>query len=176
MRIVPVYGEGFFHVTWGLIYYTIIFDYIDLEGEYYEYVRDPRARRMEERESKRLMQEAMDSERTIINGVEVRPIVDTVKLHFRGGRRRHSLTFHIRIPYNPLEGVNVYENYYEPSRAEYPYTVYWILPPNGKVRLVESPGRVAFRNRGRIAVIQVKRGTKITGYEAVEFEIKRGED
>ncbi|MCE4621856.1 MAG: hypothetical protein F7B19_00890 [Desulfurococcales archaeon] len=173
MAIIPVYGEGFFHITWGLIYYTIVFDYIDQGGDYYEYVRDPHARRREERESQRLMQEAIDSERTIINGVKVRPIVDHVQIHFRGGRRRHSLTFHIRIPYDPLDGVNVYENYYEPSRAEYSYIVYWIAPPNGRIRMVDSPGKVVFRANNRIAVIRVRKGTRISGYEAVEFEIHK---
>ncbi|MCE4601050.1 MAG: hypothetical protein F7C38_05740 [Desulfurococcales archaeon] len=170
MRIIPVYGEGIFNIAWGVIYYTIVFDYVDPTGEFWSYMRDPRNRRREEEETRRLMQEAIDDERTLVNGVEVRPVVDAAILHFRGSRRRHSITFHVRIPYSPIDGVNVYENYYEPGAAEYPYIVYWIAQPDGRIRRLETPGRVTYRRNGRIAVVRVRRGTKINGYEAVEFE------
>ena len=169
-RLVPVYGEGFFHVSWGTIYYTIVFDYVDLEGDYYDYLSDYEAQLREEKEARRRMQEFMDEERVIVNGVETRTIVDTARVVFRGSRRRHSLVFHARIPYEPIDGLNVYEDYYEPETAEYPYTVYWIAQPCGKIRSVETPGYVARLARGRIVEIMIDKGERLDGYEAVEFE------
>ncbi len=168
--VVAVYGEGFFHVAWGLIYYTIVFDYYDRTGEYYEYMGDPRIVRREEEYARRKMQSLMDEERILVNGVETRALVDTARIFFRGDRRRHSLVFHVRIPYDPLEGLNLYENYYEPVIAEYPYIVYWIAQPGGRIRLVETPGKVTRLAGDRIVEIRIRRGTRLEGYEAVEFE------
>ncbi len=170
-RIRPVYGEGFFHVTWGVIYYTIVFDYVEPSGAFWEEMRDPRARRREESYARRRMQELMDSERVIVNGVETRCIVDDARLVFRGDRVRHSMVFHARIPYEPIDGVNVYENIYEAEEAPYSYDVYWIAPPDGSIRSVETPGRVTYTAGGRIAWIHVREGSRITGYESVEFEV-----
>ncbi|MCE4620222.1 MAG: hypothetical protein F7C33_04275 [Desulfurococcales archaeon] len=169
-RLVPVFGEGFFHITWGTIYYTIVFDYVDLEGDYYDYVTSHELEDKEAEEARRRMQEFMDEEKVIVNGMRTRTIVDSARIVFRGSRRRHSLVFHARIPYEPIDGLNVYEDYYEPETAEYPYTVYWIAQPCGKIRGVETPGYVDRLARGRIVEISISKGMRLDGYEAVEFE------
>jgi len=168
----PVYAEGFFHVTWGLIHYTIVFDYVNNLG-FWERMRDPRERVREEDYARKRMQELMDEERVVVNGVETRTIVDYARLEFRGSRTRHSMVFHCRIPYEPIDGVNVYENYYEGGRAPYPYAAHWIVPPNGRILSIEGPGRVEYAAGGRIGVITVDRGASVPGYESVEFLIRR---
>jgi len=172
-EIIPVYGEGFFHVTWGTIYYTIVFDYVEETGGFWRRMRDPRERRREEEAAARNMQSLMDEERVIVNGLETRTIVDYARLEFRGDRYRHSIVFHCRIPYKPIDGVNVYENYYEADRAPYDYTVYWVAPPGGRIVSVEGAGRVEYRAGGRIAVISVRRGDRVPGYESVEFQVRK---
>ncbi len=171
-EIVPVYGEGFFHVTWGVIFYTIVFDYIDRTGSFWRRMRDPEERRREEQAAAENMQRLMDEERVVVNGMDTRTVVDYARLEFRGDRVRHSLVFHTRIPFQPIDGINVYENYYEPTRAPYSYTVYWVAPPGGEIVSVESPGKVTMEAQGRIAVIHVREGTRIPGYESVAFRLR----
>ncbi len=171
--IIPVYGEGFFHIGKEVIYYTIVFDYIDKSGYYYWEILDPKKRRKEEVTLARNMQKMMDEERVVINGKDVRAIVNEALLEIRGSKKRHSVVFHVTMEYDEVKGANVYENFYEPTTAEYDYTVYWIAPPGGKLINVESEGRIEFFNNKRIAKIFVKKGTELSGYESVIFEMKR---
>ncbi|MCE4609058.1 MAG: hypothetical protein F7C36_01580 [Desulfurococcales archaeon] len=171
MTIIPMYGQGFFHISYNTIYYTIVFDYYDKDGDYAKILMDPRSRREEEKEIKKNMQRLMDEERIVINGRDVRAIVDSALLEPRGHRRLHSVVFHVRMDYTPIEGVNVYENFYEPDTAEYDYTVYWIAPPGGEILTIESEGRVYYQANKRIAVIRVSKGTRLSGYEAVSFRL-----
>lgn len=171
-EVIPVYGQGFFHIARGIIYYTIVYDYLE-RGSAGRVVDDPALRREEEDYIAKSMQELMDEERIIINGEEVRCIVDTVLLE-RRGRRLHSAVIHARMQYRPRPGNNVYENFYEAEEeAPYPYTVYWVAPPGGRIVSVDTPGDVEMRAGGRIAVIRVARGTALSGYEAVVFRLGR---
>ncbi len=170
--IVPVYGQGFFHISRGTIYYTIIYDYLERSPRYRKRVLlNPEKRREEEISIANTMQKYMDEERILINGYDSRCIVDDVRLELRGPKR-HSATIHARIPYQPVEGRNVYEDFYMPEVAPYDYTVYWIAPPGGRIVDVDSPGIVEERAGGRIAVIHVAKGTKLKGYEAVVFTLQ----
>ena len=168
----PVYGEGFFHVAWGVIYYTIIYDYRELDEKAARTVNDPRLRAEEERYIARTMQELMDEERIVVNGADTRCIVDLARLE-RRAPRYHSAVIHARIPFQPVRGNNVYENFYGEEEAPYPYTVYWIAPPGGKIVSVDSPGDVEFEARERIAIIRVRKGTRLPGYEAVVFRLEQ---
>ena len=171
MAVEPVYGQGFFHVGWGVIFYTIIFDYYDPYGEYLRVLRDNRLRREEEDYIRSRMQGFLGSERILVNGRPVNARVDSVRLELRGLREVHSATIHVYMEYEPLQGTNVYEDYYEPDKAEYDYTVYWVAPPGGRILHVETPGRLELTAGGRIAVISVRRGTRLDGYEAVMFRL-----
>ena len=166
----PVHGQGFFHITRGVIYYTIVYDYLERTREARRRVVDPDLRRDEEEYIARELQRLMDEEEIIVNGERTRCIVDSAHLEARGPRMQSAI-IHTRIPYNPLPGRNVYENIYPETRAPYPYTVYWIAPPGGRIESVDSPGRIEITAEGRIAVIRVGRGVKIPGYEAVVFSL-----
>jgi len=168
--VVPVYGEGFFHVSLsGVIWYTIVFDYWDPVGEYWRLLREGGVRVEDECERLKFeMQRLMDEERVVVNGVDVRVRVLGAFIDVRGVRRRSSTIFLIQIPFTPKPGVNVYENFYGETVAEYDYTVYWALEC-GEILKVESPGLIDIRDS--IAVIRVKKGTMIPGYESVSFNI-----
>jgi len=168
--VTPIYGEGFFHVSLsGTIWYTIVFDYWDPGGEYWELLRVGGVRVEDECERLRFeMQRLMDEERIVVNGVDVKARVLAAFIDVRGVRRRSSATFIVQIPFTPRPGVNVYENFYGEATADYDYTVYWVLEC-GEITGIESPGLVDIR--GSTAVIRVKRGLRVPGYESVSFNI-----
>jgi len=170
--VIPVYGEGFFHVSLsGVIWYTIVFDYEDPDREYWALLRAGGTKLYDECERLRFeMQRLVDEERIVINGVDVKARVINASVEVRGDPSRSTATFFIVIPFTPRVGVNVYENFYEETVAEYDYTVYWILEC-GEIVGVESPGSVDIG--GGFAVIRVKKGTRIPGYESVSFNIPR---
>ncbi|MCS7107530.1 MAG: hypothetical protein NZ902_05465 [Acidilobaceae archaeon] len=160
----PVYGNGFFHVAPGTIFYTIVFDYFD-EGEYWELLRAGEEGREEER-LREEMQRLTDQERTLVNGEEVRVRVLRAFVEARGVKNRSSAVFLLEIPYEPRPGVNEYENYYEAGVAQYSYTVRWTTWC-GKIVSIASPGAV--RIEGRVASIAVRKGTYVNGHEKVSF-------
>ncbi len=166
----PVYGQGFFHASLeGRIWYTIVFDYIDEEREYARLLaRGGRAVREEEERLRSNMQKLMDEEEVVINGERVRAVVERAFIELRGSPVRASVTFITRMDYKPLPGRNVYEDFYEETRAEYDYTVTWAFPPCVRVLRVESPGDVDVE--GSMVRIRVRRGTRIPGYESIVFD------
>ncbi|MCE4625408.1 MAG: hypothetical protein F7C35_06045 [Desulfurococcales archaeon] len=170
MEVEPVYGEGFFHVSMGTIYYTIIYEYRELDDEAHRAARNPSMRRREEEGIAREMQRLMDAEKILVNGERVRCVVDLVRLEPRP-ERRHAAVIHSRIDYKPLPGKNVYEDFYEPEVAPYDYTVYWVAPPGGSIVDVDTPGALRYGADRRIAIIHVRRGTRLNGYEAVVFRL-----
>jgi len=168
--LTPVYGQGFFTLTRGAIHYVIVFDYIDDEGEYANLMKRPELIAREEDALRRNMQKLMDEERVVINSLDVKPSVKKASIEIRGDKKRVSITFYTLIPFKPRIGRNIYENFYEPTVAEYPYTVYWIAEPCIRIDSIEGSGNV--RIDDNIAVIRVNRGSKIDGYESVLFTIE----
>ncbi len=166
---IPVYGQGFFSVSPGLITYVIVFDYYDPDG-YYRSLIESGGVRNEERMLARNMQRLMDEERVVMNGEEARTVVTDARIELRGAPDRASITFVSFIKYKPRRGINVYENVYEATTAEYDYTVYWIPGPCVELLEIDTPGRLEFRSG--IAVISVKQGTHVPGYESVSFKLK----
>jgi hypothetical protein len=167
----PIYGQGFFDVSSSVIFYTIVFDYYDPSGDYARILRDYRARRDEEAYIRGKMQEFINEERILVNGERVTARVASAKLELRGNPHVHSAVIHVVMEYNTVMGTNVYEDFYEPERAEYDYTVYWQVPPGGVILHVETPGKVYYEDNRRIAVIHVRKGTFLDGYEAVMFRL-----
>ncbi len=168
--MIPVYGQGFFTISYGIINYIIVFDYIDDKGEYRRIMGDRELIAKEENVLRENMQRLMDEERVIINSLEVRPVVEKAFIELRGSGKRVSITFYTSIPFKPNKGRNIYENFYESTIAEYPYRVYWIALPCIKIESIESPGLVIVNDN--ISLIQVDRGTRIDGYESVVFTIR----
>ena len=169
----PLYGQGLLLVQRDVISYVIVFDYEDEEMEYYGLLsRGGDQLRREEERLRAEMQSQLDSERVIINGVQVRPVVRAARVEVRGEPRRSSATFIAEIPWSPRRGVNVYEDFYEPDVAGYDYVVYWSFPACAAVRSYEMPGEV--RLHDNVLEVRVRRGTRLDGYESIAFELPGG--
>lgn len=163
----PIFGEGVFTVSPGYIWYIITFEYEDPEREYWRAL-EAGAQGEIERSLKDEMQRLMDEERVIVNGKEVRVEVLVARISHRGKAELSSVTFISLIRYEPRAGINVYENFYEATRAEYDYVVSWVV--DGEITRVDSPGEV--KVEGHKASIRVRKGQKIPGYESVSFKLK----
>ena len=167
----PVYGQGFFHVCLdGVIWYTIVFEYDDPEREYARLLSIGGLALEEELEGLRSrMQEFIDSEEVYINGKPVRPLVTDAWIELRGDPRRSSVVFRVKMEFTPdPSGRLVYEDYYEEEKAEYDYSVHWIIPECASVVSYEMPGEVRV-SRGLLQVY-VRRGTRIPGYESIVLD------
>ncbi|MEB3852106.1 MAG: hypothetical protein LRS49_05980 [Desulfurococcales archaeon] len=167
----PLYGQGFFNVcAGGVIWYTIVFDYEDREALYSRLLRDPRLAGEEVATLRANMQRFLDEERILVNGSETRARVLHVYIDTRGERRRATAVFTVEIPFRPRPGRNVYEDYYEPERAEYPYTVTWTLPPCASIVSYEMPGRASMPSPS-VLEVRVDAGARIRGYESLVFDL-----
>lgn len=169
--MIPLYGQGFFHLALdGTIWYTIIFDYLDREKTYYKLVRRGGPALESELSTLRSnMQKLMDEERVVINGVQVKPVVERAFIEVRSDPARPSVVFITRMNFKPLRGRNVYEDFYEATMAEYDYTVTWVAPPCVKFEQYEGPGEYSIY--GSILRLSVGAGTKIKGYESLVFDM-----
>jgi len=178
--VTPVHGQGFFYVGYGYIAYYLVFDYMDPMGYYDVVLRDER---LFEEEVQRLyygMQELVDQETVMVNGVRVRPKVVMVDIGFRGRRDRVFIVFAFRFRAPTRPGRNVYENRYEPEPIEYSYEAYWVFPPGSKILEVDMGQGQEEWDIVNDAVVAIygRRGGRTGGYERIVFtlpEIHAGE-
>ncbi len=170
--VVPVHAQGFFTVSRrGEVYEILVFDYYDPDEYYARLIHRPLDY---EREMARLaanMQEELDRERVIVNGRTVRPRVQVVGLEHRGSPDSPYLTFIIYFKAPLRRGLNVYENIYEESVAEYDYEVYWMFPPRARVVEVEMETEYEVLGRGNILLLWARRGDRVGGSEKIVFEL-----
>jgi len=166
----PIYGNGFFHIAPGTIFYTIVFEYTDEDEEYYNMTVRGDIEREEDR-LKAEMQRILDNEKVVINGSYVKASVISAKAEVRGLRRLSSAAFFVEMRYRPMSGVNTYENIYESEVAEYDYTVYWLAPPGGRIKSYDISGDASLSEDGRLLTIKVRAGTRVKGYESLSFEL-----
>jgi len=166
---IPIYGIGTINVTKNDIFYVITFDYFDENKEYYNLIKKEMQKKSEEERLKTEMQKQINGEKTIINGNYVFPVVKYSKIGVKIPKISY-VTFYIEIPIKLADGKNTYENIYDETTAEYDYSVTWVLPKCGKFIKIDSPGNHEFENN--YAFLYVSKGTKISGYESIVFEIK----
>ncbi len=166
---IPIYGTGIFNVMKNSINYIILFDYYDENKEYYNLIKRQNSKINEEKRLKEEMQKQINTEKTLINGSNVFPVIKYAKIGFKIPKLSY-VYFYIEIPIKLTNGKNVYENIYEETVAEYDYTVTWILPNCGRFIDINSPGKYDFENN--YAFININKGTKIPGYESIVFELK----
>jgi hypothetical protein len=167
----PLYGQGFFSLCpSGILWYTIVFDYADDEHLYERLLSEPGGAAAEVETLRENMQRFLDEERLVINGAEARARVEHVYIDVRGEPGRATATFLVSIPFRPRRGRNVYEDYYEPDTAEYPYTVTWILPACARIVEYEMPGHTRLPAHN-VLEVRVEPGTRVPGYEALVFDL-----
>lgn len=167
---VPYYGHGIFLVhRSGLVDQLVIFDYYDPERHYWRVAKDHRALARELATLSTNMQGFLDEEEVVVNGARVYPVVEYVDLGFRGREDLPYVLFHITFAVDLVPGLNVYEDRYGEEVAEYDYRVEWVLPPGSRFARVDVGADYVLRQGGRVLQFQVSRGTRVRGYERLEF-------
>ncbi|AFZ70712.1 hypothetical protein Calag_0989 [Caldisphaera lagunensis DSM 15908] len=166
---IPIYGTGIFNVAKESIHYTIMFDYYDANKEYYNLIKRQSNKINEEKRLKEEMQKEINTEKTIINGNHVFPVIKYAKIGYKIPKISF-VVFYIEIPFNLIKGKNTYENIYEETTAEYDYFVTWILPRCGKFIKIDSQG--IYDIYGNYSFIFIQKGMKISGYESIVFELQ----
>ncbi|QOR93837.1 hypothetical protein IMZ38_04070 [Thermosphaera chiliense] len=168
----PVFANGFFTVQEnGVFNELILFEYYDPDGYYASVVSNQDRLDVELETLSRNMQFYLDLEKVLINGSESTPTVLNVSIGFRGDAKRPYILFIVSFKGDLVKGLNTYENYYEEEVAEYDYEVVWLFP--GKARVVLADLGVPFKVEagGRVLRFNVKKGTRIRGFEKILFEI-----
>jgi hypothetical protein len=170
--LIPQYALGFFFVReTGLVEQVVVFKYYDQAEEYKRVVESEE--RLEEEKSllARNMQFYLDQEEVYINGERVYPRVVDVEVGFQGDYKHPYILFLIIFRGGFKRGVNIYENKYEPEVVEYDYRVYWIFPQGARILGVEMGVPHRLLDKSRILVFDVRAGTRVGGYERIEFEL-----
>lgn len=173
-EMTPLYATGFFFVReLGLVEQLVIFNYYDPLEEYKSIVEDEKRLVEEKSLLVRNMQFYLDQEEVTINGERVYPRVVDVEIGFQGDFKHPYILFIIAFHGVFKEGLNVYEDKYEPEIAEYDYRVYWFFPLRARVLAAQLGVPYRLLDKCRILVFEVKKGSKISGYERIEFEIRK---
>jgi len=170
--LTPKHAIGLFLVREsGLVEQVVIFKYYDHLEEYRSVVESEERLREERALLARNMQFYLDQEEVFINGERVYPRVVDVEIGFQGDYKHPYILFLIVFRGELRKGVNVYENRYEPEIAEYDYRVYWVFPQGAKVLSAQRGVPYRLLDKCRILVFDVKAGSRIGGYERIEFEL-----
>jgi len=169
-RVRPIHALCFFTVSLlGNINQLIVFDYYDPDKYYASLIeRELIDEELEAIASK--MQDYLDEEKVLINGKRVYPELRYIDLAFRGSLKRPSLYFIIHFKGDFKTGINVYEDYYDREIAEYDYEFYWIFPPGVVIKDIIVDG-IYSRIGDNILAVYVDKGTEISGFEKIVFEI-----
>ena len=165
----PVFGYGLFSVSKeGEITESIVFEYFDKEMEYARLLRDEELL-YDELVSLRInMQGFLDEEIVKINGIVVRPYVVTVNVGLSGSPYRPFINYIIKFRGELRPGINVYENYYEPERADYDYIVTWVFPEEAKVLDADVGVEYVVRPQN-VLTFRVRKGHLLPGSETISF-------
>ncbi len=169
-EVTPVYAQGFYVVTPGVVNMVIIFDYLDRERYYYKLIKSGEVGR----EIPTLwenMQRFMDEEVVKINGQKTRPVVRDVYIGIRGSPDRPYIVYLGSFPAPLRTGENIYENHYGEEIAEYDYEAVWLFPQN--VEIIEWHfGGVVETPEPNILKVYVSRGTEVGGREYIKFIVR----
>lgn len=168
----PIHAQSFFTVPLaGPIIQVMSFDYYDPKGYYVKLLHKPASYRSEMLRLIGNMQEVLNDETIILNGQITKPKVFTASLDHRGIKDIATITFFIELPCRLREGINIYENLYEPGEVEYDYEVYWVFPPKSRVIKVEASGKYEVL-KGRLLIMWARKGDKYGGKEIIRFLLK----
>ncbi len=168
--MIPIYGYGIFNVCSNEIVQHIIFEYSDPNRTYLRVVKDKEALSQELNTLKNNMQYFLDNEIVKINNTRVYPKVIDVDIGFAGGFERPYIKYVIVFDAPLKDGLNVYEDTYEPEVAEYDYVVTWVFPKGSKVVEVNVGFPYKIIN-DRVLTFRVHEGSETPGYERIVFKI-----
>lgn len=168
----PIHAQGFFAVSLsGYVHQVVIYDYYDPDEYYARLIHRPLEYEEEMERLRAVMQEMLDEEKIVVNGVRVYPEVQAVSLEHRVDPRLPYITFLIEFNAPIKPGVNIYENSYEEEVVEYDYEVFWMFPPKTKVYEVITKTEYEILGDGNIVLLWARKGDKSGSYERIVFEI-----
>ncbi|MEM0078742.1 MAG: hypothetical protein QXK95_02975 [Nitrososphaerota archaeon] len=168
----PIHAQAFFRVDRkGLFTEILVFDYLDKENFYYKILEDEERYVDEMMRLSTVMNEFLEEEKIIINNRRVEAKVTIVNLEFRGAPELPTIIYIIEFSGELVNGLNVYECYYEGGVAEYDYEIYWIFPEDTEIVKVDISGEHEILNH-RILISSVRRGEKYKGYEKIVFKLE----
>ena len=170
--MIPVYAHGFFNVCRdGTVVQHIIFNYVDPGRKYSQIIKNLEKLKEELKIVSSNMQKFLDSEEVLINGVRVYPKVVATWIGFSGSEERPYIEFLIVFKGEFKEGINTYEDRYEPDIAEYDYCVTWVFPQGSRIVDVD----VGFEYEvigGNVLRFNVLEGSETPGYEKISFYLE----
>lgn len=168
----PIYASGYFFVReTGLVEEIIEFCYFDPNELYVEILGSLKKLRREKEKLARNMQAFLDAEEVYINDVRVYPRVIDVDIGLREDNKHPYIMFFIVFAGTLKPGINTYEDRYEPVEAEYDYRVVWVFPSKSRIIHVDIGVPYIVFDHGRGLIFKVNKGTKIKGYERIDFEL-----
>jgi hypothetical protein len=164
----PLYAIGVFHVCYrGGVGEYLVFRYYDKESYYHKIITsNPKALSLEKKILSENMQSFLDEEDIFFNGKRTKPIVERVVISSPFPNEAYiSFVISFRVILQP--GLNVYEDYYEETIAEYDYEILWRLPPGS--RRIDARLGVPVEIENNVVYAYVKKGSKVGGYERISF-------
>jgi len=172
--MVPIHAQGFFTVSInGLVTQVTVFDYFDPMEYYAGLLEGSPGLEEEYRKLSFNMQEFLNDEKVFINKKRVKPKVKGVDICLRGERDKPSIVFIIIFKGVLKPGINLYEDFYEETEAEYDYEFYWVFPPGVTILEAEMPGDYEIIG-DNILMVWVRKGEHVEGAEKISFWIPEG--
>ena len=169
--MIPVYAHGLFTVCKdGTVLQHIIFNYVDPSKKYKQIINDPERLEEELRIISKNMQNFLDSEEVLINGVRTYPKVRSVWVGLSGSADRPYIELLITFKGELKPGINIYEDKYEPDIAEYDYAVTWVFPEDS--RIIEVDVGFDYVMNGNVLRFSVPEGSETPGYEKISFYLE----
>ncbi len=170
-KLVPVYAQGFFTLSPTGIYQVVIYEYIDREKYYHKIVEDDELYTDEIERLRTIIEDELAKELIKINEERAETIINGISIAFHESPEHVSLIFFVFIKGVIKNGINIYEDYYESTKAEYDYDAYWFLPPSWRILEVVASGRYdVYGPTNNMLIISARRGDDISGYEKIVFE------
>ena len=169
--ITPVHAESYFIVERNGTFNQILkYQYHDPEEYFYKLIHKPREYYNEISRLYSIIKEVLEEERVLINGKRVSLNVEFINIDFTGYIDLPYIVYFIRFKGTLKKGVNVFEDYYGETVAEYDYEVYWFFPKRTKILEVYVDGDYDLVDDNKL-FIWVRKGDKISGYEKIVFKL-----
>ncbi|ABU81539.1 hypothetical protein [Ignicoccus hospitalis] len=167
----PVYAQGYYFLiplknSWR-VHEVVNYYYYDEEGEMSELLHKPSEYEEEVYRAWEVMQEELEKEEVMINGVKTVPKVNWASLNFLAFAELPYYTFLIEFEGPSREGTNCFENRFEDWVAEYDYEAFWYLPPGYRFSEVQTSCEYEVSEDGRALGIWCRKGEEVRGYERI---------
>jgi len=169
--IIPVHAESYFIVERNGTFNQILkYQYLDPEEYFYKLIHRPREYYNEINRLYSVIKEILREEKVLINGQQVNLDVKFVNIDFIGYVDLPYIVYFIKFKGALKRGINVFEDYYDKTVAEYDYEVYWFFPERTKILEVYVDGDYDLVSNNKL-FIWVRKGDRMSGCERIVFKL-----